>query len=63
MSRENMLRELGDVQADCAARAKRYVAEGKPDLAKRFQRAALYGSNARTFIQAAYMAAHEAGES
>lgn len=57
--RERALRELGAMQADCAAKARQYQAEGKPDLAKRFERAAFYGSNARTFMQAAYMAEGE----
>lgn len=56
------LRELGDLQNDCAEKAKRYRITGEADLALRFERAALYGSNARTFIQAAYMAELEQGK-
>lgn len=48
------LRALGDIHAEASAKARRYAS--RPDLGKRFERAALYAANARAFWQAALMA-------
>ena len=48
------LRALGDIHAEASMKARRYAS--RPELAKRFERAALYAANARTFWQAALMA-------
>lgn len=53
------LRELGDLQTECAQKAIYWRTKDRPDLALRFERAAYYGANARTFIQAALMAERE----
>lgn len=54
------LRELGDMQAEMAEKARHYAANDNPELALRFQRASYAAVNARTFMQAALMAEREA---
>lgn len=54
------LREFGDLQGECAAKAKHYAANDRPDLANRFQRASYAAVNARLFMHAALMAEREA---
>lgn len=54
------LRELGDLQAEMADKARHYAAKDQPELALRFERASYAAVNARTFMQAALMAEREA---
>lgn len=53
------LRDLGEMQAEMAAKAKAYAARDQPELAMRFERASLAAVNARTFMHAALMAERE----
>lgn len=54
------LRELGDLQAEMADKARHYAAKDNAELALRFERASYAAVNARTFMQAALMAEREA---
>jgi hypothetical protein len=54
-----ILRDFGDLQAECAQKTRFYRAKDKPELWMRFERASLQAMNARLSIQAALMAERE----
>ena len=54
------LRELGDLQAEMADKARHYAAKDQPELALRFERASDAAVNARTVLHAALRAEREA---
>lgn len=56
----DVLRSLGELQAEMADKVRYYKAKDQPDLWMRFERASYAAVNARTFIQAALMAEREA---
>lgn len=55
-----ILRDVGDLQGEMAAKAKHYSAADNEALALRFSRASYAAVNARTFMHAALMAEREA---
>lgn len=55
-----VLRSLGELQAEMADKVRYYKAKDRPDLWMRFERASYAAVNARTFVQAALMAEREA---
>lgn len=57
------LRDLADLQGECAKKASVYRMRDRPELAARFDRASLAAVNARMLIHAAIMAEREVPKS
>lgn len=53
------LRLIGELQGECAVKARDYKRDGFPELAARFERASFTSASAHLLIQAALMAERE----